>query len=79
MEDTLRHFIQTNLLHGKTSQPITAEDNLLAHGMIDSLGIVQLLAFIEKDFGVKVPPEDVTIQHFRTVKTIVEYLKHHSS
>ena len=38
---------------------------------------MRLIAFIEETFGIQVPPEDVTIERFRSVSTIAEYLATH--
>ena len=50
------------------------DENLLADGMIDSLGMVRLVAFIEEKMAVAVPPEDFTIENFQTINRICEYL-----
>ena len=56
-----------------------ADDDLLVGEIIDSLGMMRLVAFIEETFKIKVPLEDITIQHFRTVEAIDDYLTGKSS
>lgn len=43
---------------------------LIEHGIIDSLGIFVLIAFLEKEFEIKIQPEDVVLQNFETVNAI---------
>lgn len=71
-QQSLLDFICEELLEDE--EPVSAEENLLADGMIDSLGMLRLVAFIEAEFEVKVPPQDFTIQNFRSVAVVDQYL-----
>ena len=53
---------------------VEADDDLLGEGLIDSMGVMWLVAFIEEKFGIDVPLEDVTINNFRTIALIDAYL-----
>ena len=71
-QEILKRYISENLLNGRLQ--IEAEDDLLGDGLVDSMGIMWLIAFIEEKFEINVPPEDVTIENFRTIKLIDAYL-----
>lgn len=43
---------------------------LIEDGVIDSLGIFVLVAFLEKEFGVKIRPDDILLENFETVGAI---------
>lgn len=45
---------------------------LIENGIIDSMGLFRLIAFLEEHFGIKVAPNEVTLNHFRTVNDIAE-------
>jgi D-alanine--poly(phosphoribitol) ligase subunit 2 len=47
----------------------------LEEGLIDSLGVMRLVAFLEEEFDVKIPPQDLTIENFITVQAITTYLE----
>jgi acyl carrier protein len=68
----ITEFICSDLLDGE--ETVEPDENLLADGMIDSLGMLRLVAFIEDSFDVKVPPEDFTIENFRTIELLDAYL-----
>lgn len=70
--NTLLEYIGTELLDDVDD--VAVDDKLLADGMVDSLGMLRLMAFIEENFGIAVPPEDVGIQNFSTVERVVAYL-----
>ena len=75
MGQTIIQFIQTQLLNNKENIEIDMEEDLLTSGLLDSLSIMTLIQFIEKTFAVKIPPEDMTIEHFISVEAMVDYLK----
>jgi acyl carrier protein len=71
--EALRDFIQNKLAFGYNGT-IGFDEDLLLTGLLDSLGVIRLLAFIQEQFGIDVPAEDVVIEHFSTINAMVEYL-----
>ncbi|GIV66490.1 MAG: acyl carrier protein [Bellilinea sp.] len=69
----LHNFILDELVKGR-KKTIGDDDDLLAEGIIDSLGILQLVAFIEEKFNFTVPDEDVVIENFMSVNALSKYL-----
>jgi 2-hydroxymuconate-semialdehyde hydrolase len=47
---------------------------LISSGLIDSLSVVSLVAFIDKKYGVKIPDEKGTVDNFETVSKIMEII-----
>jgi 2-hydroxymuconate-semialdehyde hydrolase len=45
---------------------------LMSSGLIDSLSIVSLVAFIDKKYGVKIPDEKGTVENFETITKIID-------
>lgn len=54
---------------------LTADDDLLLTGLVDSLGVMRLVAYIEDTFAVSVHPGDVTIENFRTIADMTRYIQ----
>ncbi|MEO0868544.1 MAG: acyl carrier protein [Cyanobacteria bacterium J06642_11] len=71
-QQTIQTYIGDVLLNGRMQ--VEPEDDLLMGEIIDSLGMMRLVAFIEETFKLKVPLGDITIQNFRSVETIDAYL-----
>ena len=74
MTDRIREFIEQNLMIGQ-DRHLSDDDELLLGGVIDSLGITRLIAFIGNDLGVQVPARDATIDNFRTLTRLTRYLE----
>ena len=68
----LAQFISMELL--RIDEQVGFDENLLSEGMVDSLGMLRLIGFIQETFGLQVPPEDFTIENFRTLDILNDYL-----
>jgi acyl carrier protein len=55
-------------------QNIDINEDLLGSGILDSLGMMRLVVFLEKEYKIKIGPEDMTVENFNTVQSICEYL-----
>jgi acyl carrier protein len=73
--ETLTQFIVQELLKKTSDYQLAQDDNLLLSGLIDSLAIMRLVDFIAERFGYEVPPQDVTIENFSTIRILADYLK----
>ena len=72
-ETILMDYIKNDLIRDRKST-ISPDDDLLANGTIDSLGILQIVAFVDERFGLRVPDEDVTYENFKSVRALSDYL-----
>jgi acyl carrier protein len=70
----LMDYVKGELLHGRKAN-LSADEDLLSAGIIDSLGILQLVSFIEKRFGIQVPDADVVYENFNSVQVLSDYLQ----
>lgn len=50
-------------------------DDLLQNGVIDSLGVLDVVNFLEREFGVTISDEDLTPEHFGSVERITAYIE----
>jgi acyl carrier protein len=73
VKSQLRQFILKELLMGRVAS-LADDDELLLSGLVDSLGAVRLITFIETELNAKIPPEDVIIENFQSVDAMAAYL-----
>jgi acyl carrier protein len=55
------------------AEPITESTDLLLTGLVDSLGVVRIVAWMEDTLGITIDPTDVTLEHFQTIALMVAY------
>ena len=70
-EQTLKRFIEENLVRDKSSGPIAADESLMERGVLDSLGLMNLITFIEEKTGVRIGDDEVMLENFETINAIV--------
>jgi acyl carrier protein len=70
IEDKIRYFILDELQAGNPHTDLTDDFPLLEKEVIDSMGIFQLVGFIEEEFGVQVGDEDLVPEHFASISAI---------
>ena len=47
---------------------------LLEEKIIDSMGVIELVAFIEATYGVELTDDDLTVENFKDIDTIVKLI-----
>jgi len=62
-------FINRELLR-ETPHRVDVETYLFETGLVDSLKILQLIAFVELRTGREIPDRDVVMEHFRSPRAI---------
>jgi acyl carrier protein len=70
----LTEFVENELAKGRKSN-ISPDDDLLSEGIIDSLGILQLVGFIEEKFDFQIDDEDVVLENFITISALNKFLQ----
>ncbi len=73
MEDKIMEFIIKNFMNGEGS--LCEETNLFESGIVDSMGFILLLSFIEKELGVAVNMSEITIENFDSVRKIADFIR----
>jgi acyl carrier protein len=77
--DIVREFISQEILHGTRGTPLGDVEPLVESGIIDSLGIMSLLSFLEEKFSIQVLGDDLIPENFESVSTIVDLIKRYQS
>lgn len=72
----LIEFIKNEVMRNKNAK-LDENEDLLSAGILDSLAILQLVAFIEDQFGIKIPDEDVVFENFQSINALTAYLENY--
>lgn len=74
IELRIKQFVVDNFLFGGCVDEIPVDSSFMGTGMIDSLGVLELIAFAEEHFGVVVADEDVVPANFDSVAQLARYI-----
>jgi acyl carrier protein len=72
-ESILADHIIEEIAVGKT-KGLKPEEDLFSSGILDSLGVLQLVLFIEEKFSITVSDEDVVYENFNSIFAIARYI-----
>jgi acyl carrier protein len=70
----IEEFIVNEITDGLELGALPHDEDLLAADLIDSLGITELIGFLESRFGIAVGDEDLAPENFRSVDSIVAFV-----
>lgn len=75
IEERVRDYIARNLLFSEEGFPFGDDGSFLQQGIIDSLGVMELVEFVQRDFGIQVEQKEVTPDHFDSVTKLAAFIR----
>jgi acyl carrier protein len=66
-------YIETNLVHD--SGTIDANESLIDRGIVDSIGLMQIMQFVETNAGIRIPDQMVVPENFQSVTAIEQMVE----
>jgi acyl carrier protein len=70
----IKEFIMTEVSPELGLQQIGDDEPLIDSGIVDSLGILRILTFLDETFGVDLASEEIKLENFRTVRLICDLI-----
>lgn len=70
----LREFISANYLFGDVSRFPGDEDSLLEKGILDSIGILELIEFLESQFGIEVSDDETVPANLGSISGLTRFV-----
>jgi acyl carrier protein len=73
--ELIRDYISKNLLFSDSGFNYGDDASFLEEGIVDSLGIVELVTFVEKRFGISVADVELIPDNFDSVQKLGDYIQ----
>lgn len=73
IQEQLRQFIVNNFLYGQDNA-FSNESSFLESGIIDSTGMLELIAFLEETYGFKVEDEELIPENLDSITNLVAFV-----
>jgi acyl carrier protein len=70
----MREFVEESFLYMHPDLELTDDEDLLAKGVIDSLGFVELVEEVQSRYGVGVQDIEITEQNFGSINAIATFV-----
>ena len=71
----MRNFVEDNFLYLHPDVSLEDGDDLLAQGLVDSLGFVELVEEVQSRFAITVDDVEVTEENFGSIDAIVRFVE----
>lgn len=71
---TIREFVQKNFLFGMEMK-FSDEASFLEQGIIDSTGVLELVTFLEEEYGISVADEELVPENLDSIANVVRYVE----
>lgn len=70
----LRGFLKKNFLLGNDST-LKDDDSFMGKGIVDSTGILEVVSFVEENFGFKIADEELMPENLDSINQLAVFIK----
>ncbi len=74
IETTLRQFITDNFLFGQDDVDLKNHDSFLEKGIIDSTGVLELVSFLEEEYGFEIADEELIPNNLDSIDHLTKFI-----
>jgi acyl carrier protein len=74
VKDQLRDFISTSYLFGDVTRMPRDDDSLIESGIVDSTGILELIEFLEENFGIQVSETETVPENLGSIAGLTRFV-----
>ena len=74
ISDELRRFIVDNYLFGQTDIELSDSTSFLESGIIDSTGLLELIAFLEQRFCIRLEDEEIVPDNLDSIVALTKFV-----
>jgi acyl carrier protein len=74
-EQIVRNHIAKDILFNDKGYPYSDDASFVEEGVIDSMNVMELILFVEENFGITVADEEIIPDNFNSVRKIADYVR----
>ncbi len=71
----VKEYIESEIIQDKQFRNLNASDPLLTTGIIDSLGLVKLLSFVNENYSISLDDREIVPENFETIQAISDLIR----
>lgn len=70
----LRAYVEENFLYMHPNAELTNDEDMLAKGVIDSLGFIEIVEEIQRRYSIEVRDIEITEENFGSINAIAQFV-----
>ena len=75
MKKTIRKYILEHLLFTEDESTLQDDESFLNNGIIDSTGVMEIILFIEENFGFRVNDDEIMPANLDSVNNLTDFIQ----
>ena len=75
IESDLRGFLSANYFLGEDPSQLAASGSLIEAGLIDSTGVLELVGYLEEQFGIRITNDELLPENLDSIENIVGFVE----
>jgi len=72
IDEQIREFLTNNFIFDQSAE-LGPDDSLMGNGIVDSTGILEVIMWVESNFGIHVEDSEVLPENFDSIHNIRDY------
>lgn len=73
-ERDIREFVVTNFLFGQDDGSLRADESFLESGIVDSTGVLELVAFLEQTYQIKILDNELVPENLDSLQKAAAFV-----
>lgn len=74
LHESIRAFVVDNFLFGEESG-LKSNSSFLDEGIVDSTGILELVAFIEREYGIRIADDELVPENLDSIERVASFIE----
>lgn len=74
IQSEIRNFVAENFLFGEDPESLQNDDSFLETGIIDSTGVLELVAYIEDQYHVEVDDDELVPENLDSINRLIDFI-----
>ena len=75
VQENLKKFLLTEIAADLGKESLSSDEDLLEQGIIDSMGIMSLIEFMEANFSISIDDQEIIPENFQTIKNMEKFIE----
>ncbi len=75
IEAQIRQYVRENFILGQEDLELSDRDSFLESGIIDSTGILELIAFVEESFDIEILDEEMLPENLDSISNAANFIR----
>ena len=75
IESDLRDFLSANYFLGEDPSQLAGSSSLIEAGLIDSTGVLELVGYLEEQFGIRITNDELLPENLDSIENIVGFVE----